>query len=66
MKPAGSVDRRPIEDPKAVLQQLYSRVGSLSEREVKMLMGLCQEQGNNACLAAAAKRYKELKAQKPP
>jgi hypothetical protein len=61
LKPAGSVDRRPIEQPKAVMGDLMARLPALNERETKMLIGLCQEAGNQSCLAQAARHLGELK-----
>ncbi len=61
LKPAGSVDRRPIEQPKNVMNDLLARLPSLSERETKMLIGLCQQEGNQACMARAAAHLGELK-----
>jgi len=61
LKPAGSVDRRPLEQPKAVMGDLMARLPSLNERETKMLIGLCQEAGNQSCMARAAQHLGELK-----
>lgn len=59
----GQADREALKDPKKKYGDLKSRpIGSLSESELKQLIGLCQSEGSPSCAQAAARRLKELRA----
>ncbi len=58
----GVPDREAIEKPKNRLADLQSRMGSLGPTDLKLLIGLCQQEGNMQCAQAAAKRLGEVQA----
>ncbi|MBK6515648.1 MAG: FHA domain-containing protein [Polyangiaceae bacterium] len=61
-KQPGQPDRPALDDPDKKYNDLKARpIGSLTEGELKQLIGLCQSKGNNSCANSAAKRLKELK-----
>ena len=55
------VDRKTLDDPKSQMKALEGRMASLSERELKLLIGLCVQENNTSCAARAGARLKELK-----
>lgn len=65
-KPSGSVDRTPLDKPRDKQSELLGRFDSLSAAELRLLVGLCVQEGNTQCAQRAAKRLKELEANPSP
>ncbi len=63
-KSPDGTDRKALDDPKGKINDLMGRLGSLNERELQMLIGLCVQEGNPACRNKASKRLQELPAEK--
>ncbi len=63
-KSPDGTDRKALDDPKGKINDLMGRLGTLSESELKVLIGLCFQEGNTACRNRAAKRLQELQAEK--
>lgn len=59
-RPSGSIDRQALDKPRDKLSELQGRFGSLTVQELRLLMGLCQQEGNLKCAQDAAKRQAEL------
>lgn len=60
-RPSGTIDRQALEKPRDKMGELMSRFNTLSPAELRMLMGLCQQESNLKCAQDASRRLAELK-----